>query len=232
MGFSGVMESILELVWQADIVVKAVMLILVLASIWTWAVVVNRGLVLARAKRQDKTFENAFWTSDNLVALQQQLDEGKPAGPMSRVFLAAMYEWANAPRGDTMQNSEGLKASFISRVEKSMDRETQIQLDGLETHVGGLANVGSAAPFIGLFGTVWGIMNSFSSIADAGNTSLAVVAPGIAEALFATALGLAAAIPASIAYNHFTDQVNRASLRLDSFAGEFAVIIRRQIEQT
>ena len=140
------MESILELVWQADIVVKAVMLLLVVASVWTWAVIVNRGLVLARAKRQDKAFETAFWNSDNLVALQQQLDQTQSSNgsqnipqnsPMSRVFLAAMYEWANAPRGDVMPTSEGLKASFISRVEKSMDRETQIQLDGLETHVGG-----------------------------------------------------------------------------------------------
>lgn len=226
------MASIFELILHADLVVKAVMLLLVLASIWTWAVVFNRSFLLSSSKTQDKVFEHAFWNSDNLVALQQHMSaQGAKGSPMAQIFLVAMNEWANAPRGGSLHGSDGLKASFLNRVEKSMDREIQIQLDGLERHVGGLANVGSAAPFIGLFGTVWGIMRSFIAISAEGNTSLAVVAPGIAEALIATALGLVAAIPASIAYNHFTDKVNRAALRLESFAGEFAVIIRRQIEQ-
>ncbi len=225
------MSSLLDLILDADIVVQAVMLILLLASIWTWAVVINRAMVFGGAQARNRRFERAFWSSENLVMLQKDLSQERGLGPMARVFLVAMNEWANAPKTNDIHTSDGLKASFLSRVERAMDREIQLQLDGLERHVGGLANVGSAAPFIGLFGTVWGIMNSFSSIAESGNTSLAVVAPGIAEALFATALGLVAAIPASVAYNWCSGRVNRTALRLESFASEFALIIRRQIEQ-
>lgn len=226
------MSSILDLILDADIIVQAVMLILLLASVWTWAVVFNRLMVYRNAQSRDRQFERAFWSSENLVHLQKDLNQTAVLGPMARVFVVAMNEWANAPKSNDFHASDGLKASFLSRVERSMDREIQIQLDGMERHVGGLANVGSAAPFIGLFGTVWGIMRSFAAIAESGNTSLAVVAPGIAEALFATALGLVAAIPASVAYNWCSGRVNRAALRLESFASEFALIIRRQIEQT
>jgi biopolymer transport protein TolQ len=217
--------SILALALEADIVVKLVMIILVLASLWVWAVVFDKTVRLIRLKRQSTVFERAFWAGTPLAELYRKLGN-RIDHPMALMFAAGMEEWRESPKALTGEATERLLARIGQVMQLTMEREMR----ALERHVGTLATIGSAAPFVGLLGTVWGIMNSFQSIAMTKNTTLAVVAPGIAEALFATALGLFAAIPAVIAYNKIATSVDGLGDRLGSFADEFCVVVSREID--
>ncbi len=204
--------SLWGLFWNAHIVVKLVMLGLLAASVWCWAIIVDKTLLFARSKKAMDRFEDVFWSGQSLEELYRSLNDG-PATGLAAVFVAAMREWKRSFEG-----SGRSVASLAQRIDKVLDVTIQREVERLDSRLLFLASIGSAAPYIGLFGTVWGIMTSFTSIAASKNTSLAVVAPGIAEALFATAIGLVAAIPAVLAYN-FTVRRNRLVLaQLDSFA--------------
>ena len=216
--------SLLALFLHADWLVKIVMLGLLAASVWCWAIIIDKSMLYGRANRQMNAFERVFWSGQSLEDLYQQMQE-RPTMGLGAIFVAAMKEWKRSHE----QNA----ASFLgiqARLEKVLDVAISRESDGLEKRLQFLATVASASPFIGLFGTVWGIMNSFTSIAASKSTNLAVVAPGIAEALFATALGLLAAIPATIAYNKLSADSNKLIGRLESFADEFATILSRQLE--
>jgi biopolymer transport protein TolQ len=217
--------SIFTLFWQAHWLVKAVMLGLFIASIWVWAIVVDKFVLYARNRRASDSFENAFWSGQSLEELFKTLS-GREATGMAAVFVAAMREWKRSFEGQA-RSFAGLQM----RIDRAMNVTIAREIERMERHLLVLATVGSAGPFVGLFGTVWGIMTSFQSIAASKNTSLAVVAPGIAEALFATAIGLIAAIPATIFYNKFVAEVNKQSQRLEGFADEFSSILSRQIDE-
>jgi biopolymer transport protein TolQ len=217
--------SIFGLFWSAHYIVKAVMLGLLFASIWVWAIAFDKFLLYARTRRAMNRFEQAFWSGQSLEELYRTLST-RPAHSMAAVFVAAMREWKRS-----FESQARSFAGLQMRIEKVMNVSIAREIERLERRLLVLATVGSASPFVGLFGTVWGIMSSFQSIAASKNTSLAVVAPGIAEALFATAIGLIAAIPATIFYNKFTSEVNRQAQRLEGFADEFSAILSRQIDE-
>ena len=221
--------SILALFLRADVVVKAGIVLLFLASIWCWAIIFEKVLGLRRLNARASDFESAFWSGSSLDELYDRIG-ARPGDPMSAVFVTAMQEWRRSLAKGLTQN-ESARASLQERIERVMQIATVRELDRAERNMTFLASTGATAPFIGLFGTVWGIMNSFQSIALSKNTSLVVVAPGIAEALFATALGLLAAIPAVVAYNKLSKDLTRYAERLDSFAGEFSAILSRQMEE-
>ncbi len=219
--------TILGLFWQADAVVKIVMMMLVVASVWCWAIIIEKLIRLRTLNAQADAFEEGFWSGGSLDALYDRIGQN-PSDPMAATFAAGMREWRHAADrglGGTM------KSSLQQRVERVMAVTIGREMARAERYMTFLASVGSTAPFIGLFGTVWGIMNSFTSIAGSGNTSLAVVAPGIAEALFATAMGLLAAIPAVLSYNKFSTDLGRYADRLDTFSGEFSAILSRHLEE-
>lgn len=225
--FSGDL-SIISLMMHADIVVKIVALILVLASVWCWAIIFEKREMLGKLNRRANKFEDAFWSGEPLDKLYQRIKKS-PHDPLLKVFSAGMEEWQNTVSGG-VPDKEPLQASLRQRVERAMSVAISREMVRLERGMTFLATVGSTAPFIGLFGTVWGIMNSFTSIAHSNNTSLAVVAPGISEALFVTALGLLAAIPAVIAYNGYSNRLTRYAGRLDAFVTEFSAILSRHLE--
>jgi biopolymer transport protein TolQ len=201
------------------------MLGLLTCSIWVWAIAIDKTFLFARMRRAMDRFEQAFWSGQSLEELYKTLS-AKPSHSMAALFVAAMREWKRSLEGQA-RSFTGLQM----RIEKVMDVTIAREVERLERRLLVLATVGSAGPFIGLFGTVWGIMTSFQSIAAKGNTSLQVVAPGIAEALFATAIGLVAAIPATIFYNKFSSEVNKQAQRLEGFADEFSAILSRQIDE-
>jgi biopolymer transport protein TolQ len=216
------------LFFEADIVVKVVLLLLLVASFWTWAIIFEKVVRMRRLKSYAGEFEEAFWSGGSLDELYDDLDN-EPSDPMSSLFVSAMREWRrSSARG---LGNEQARASLQQRIDRVMQITMGREMERLERHMVFLASVGSAAPFVGLFGTVWGIMNSFTSIAAAENTSLVVVAPGIAEALFATALGLVAAIPAVIGFNKLSNDLGRYGGRLEAFAGEFGAILSRQLDE-
>ena len=217
--------SIFSLFLQAHWVVKSVMIGLLICSIWVWAIAIDKLVLYTRTRRAMDRFEQAFWSGQSLEDLYRSMSS-RPTHSMAALFVAAMREWKRSFEGSA-RSFAGLQM----RIEKVMDVTIAREIERLERRLLVLATVGSAGPFIGLFGTVWGIMNSFQSIAASKNTSLAVVAPGIAEALFATAIGLVAAIPATIFYNKFVSEVNRQAQRLEGFADEFAAILSRQIDE-
>ena len=217
--------SIWHLVMQADIVVKSVMLLLLVASLWCWAIIFDKGIRLARLKRRATLFERAFWSGAPLGDLYRQWVK-RADHPMAMMFAAAMEEWREAPK----TTEPTVNQSLVSRVTRVMQLTMDREMGMLERHLSSLATVGSTAPFVVLFGTVWGIINSFQSIAVTKNTTLAVVAPGIAEALFATALGLLAAIPAVVAYNKLAGEFDRYADRLASFSEEFTVVLSRELD--
>jgi biopolymer transport protein TolQ len=217
--------SLWSLFWQAHIVVKLVMLGLLAASVWCWAIIVDKTLLFARARRAMDRFEEVFWSGQSLEELYKSL-EARPGTGLSAVFVAAMREWKRSFEGTGRS-----VASLNQRIEKVLDVTIQREVERFESRLLVLASIGSAGPYIGLFGTVWGIMNSFTSIAASKNTSLAVVAPGIAEALFATAIGLFAAIPAVLAYNKLQGEVGKLQTRLEGFADEFSAVLSRQIDE-
>ena len=212
---------------QADIIVKIVMLGLLAASVWVWAIVFEKFSSLRRANKDADGFEDRFWSGGSLDELFEEEGQ-KPDHPMAAVFGAAMSEWRRSLRGGaTTPAHSGVR----DRVDRAINVTIQREMDRLERWMVFLASVGSTAPFVGLFGTVWGIMHSFSAIAAMHNTNLAVVAPGIAEALFATAIGLVAAIPAVLAYNKISTDLGRYASRLEGFGAEFGAILSRQSEE-
>jgi biopolymer transport protein TolQ len=219
--------SLWGLFLEADIVVKLVMLILLLASVWVWAIIIEKTLALKRVNRDANVFEDQFWSGGSLEELYES-EGADPTNPMAAVFGAAMSEWRRTVK---IAGADIGRTAVKERVDRAMNVTIMREMDRLERYMIFLASVGSTAPFIGLFGTVWGIMHSFSAIAAMHNTDLAVVAPGIAEALFATAIGLVAAIPAVLAYNKISNDLARFASRLEGFGSEFSAILSRQTEE-
>ena len=212
---------------QADWVVKGVMILLLLASIWVWAIVFEKVTALKRANKAADAFEDSFWSGGSLDDLFRQ-EGDTPTHPIGAVFVAGMTEWRRS--ASRLAGSAIAVTGLKERVDRAMGVTIQREMERLERWMVFLASVGSTAPFVGLFGTVWGIMNSFAAIAGMQNTNLAVVAPGIAEALFATAMGLVAAIPAVLAYNKINTDMARFAGRLEAFSSEFSAILSRQTE--
>ncbi|WP_373354298.1 protein TolQ [Pseudoroseicyclus sp. CXY001] len=209
---------------RATFIVKIVMVLLIAASIWCWAVVIDKLMQYRRARREARIFDEAFWSGEPLDGLFDQIGTN-PDGPSQKIFVAGMLEWRRSHRQDG-----GLIAGAQARIDRSMDVAIAKEAGRLQRGLQVLATVGSTAPFIGLFGTVWGIMNAFIEIAEAQNTNLAVVAPGISEALLATGLGLLAAIPAVIFYNKLSNDSDRIVAGYEAFADEFATILSRQLD--
>ena len=208
--------SLIQLFLRADFVVKSVIIILIAASVFSWALIFEKYRLFKRIEKSTNSFEEKFWKSRSAESFYNTLTN-KDKDPMANVFQSAMIELIK-----TKSKSASVQSNRVSRViEISADKEIKL----IEKHFTFLATVGSTAPFIGLFGTVWGIMNSFQSIAISRNTSLAIVAPGIAEALFATALGLLAAIPAVVAYNKFNSDSKKYTGRIENFSKRFISII-------
>ena len=216
--------SLLGLFLQADWVVKSVIIGLLIASIWCWAIIVDKVMLYSRSKREMKKFEKIFWSGQSLEQLYQSLSQTNTKG-QAALFVAAMKEWKRS-----FEQNASSSIGIMSRLEKVLNVAIARESELLEQRLGFLASVASAGVFVGLFGTVWGIMNAFQSIAISKSSSLAVVAPGIAEALFATALGLLAAIPANIAYNKLSSDSGKIIEQLENFADEFLTILSRQLE--
>jgi biopolymer transport protein TolQ len=221
--------SIVSMFMRADYVVKAVMILLLLASLWSWTIIFNKLVTLSGLKRKARKFEKLFWSGQSLDELYQQY-AARNDHPLAAMFIAGLREWR---RG--FESPLGLRESAIPGIKERIDKAMSVtilrEVDGIERNLGMLATIGSVSPFVGLFGTVWGIMNSFSAIAARHDTTLAVVAPGIAEALFATAMGLLAAIPAVIFYNRFVAEIGRYVNSLDAFSDEFSAILSRQLDE-
>ncbi len=218
--------TIWTLFFEADPVVKGVMLILAVASLWSWAVAADKWLQFGDLEAQARKFERDFWSGRSMDEAEDRADRARDA--LSRVFAAATREWRDARR--TGLNGEAGQ-QLLDRVDRLMQAQVAREMQRASRNLGVLATVGASAPFIGLFGTVWGIMNAFTNIAQQQQTNLAVVAPGIAEALFATALGLVAAIPAVIFYNKFTGDLDRFGDRLDTFSDEIAARLSRRLNE-
>ena len=229
-GASAVVDdfSLWSLFMQADIIVKAVIVVLLIASLWSWAIIFDKSIRFARVRKLAMEFEQAFWSGGSLDQLYDDIG-GRRSHPMTALFASAMEEWRRFANRGSLLSSDRLEG-LQRRIAYAMDAALNRELDQLERYLGFLATVGATAPFVGLFGTVWGIMNSFQSIAASKDTSLAVVAPGIAEALFATALGLVAAIPAVVAYNKLSSDLDRYAGRLEAFGTEFRALLGRQLE--
>jgi len=217
--------SLITLFLQAHIIVKIVMLGLAFASVWSWAIIIDKVLLYGRVRRQIDRFEKVFWSGQSLEELYRSLSS-RPASAMAALFVAAMREWKRS-----FETGARSPIGLQMRIDRVLDVTIARETERLENRLLFLATVGAAGPFIGLFGTVWGIMTAFQGIAASKNTSLAVVAPGIAEALMATALGLIAAIPAVIAYNKLSNSAGKIAARLEGFADEFSAILSRQIDE-
>lgn len=217
--------SLWALFMQAGFIVKLVMIGLLAASVWTWALVIDKSVTFRKAQRQYDHFEQVFWSGQSLEELYRTLAERQNTG-LAAIFVAAMREWKKSfERG--ARSPIGLQM----RIDRAMDVTMARESETLEARLSSLATIGSAGPFVGLFGTVVGIMTSFQAIAGSKSTNLAVVAPGIAEALLATAIGLVAAIPAVIAYNKFAGDAGKLNARMEGFADEFSAILSRQIDE-
>ena len=221
--------SVVSMFMRADIIVKAVMILLLLASLWSWTIIFNKLVTLSNLKRKARRFEKLFWSGQSLDELYQAF-AARNDHPLAAMFIAGLREWRRAFEGANPLR-ESMIGGVKERIEKAMSVTILREVDGIEKNLGMLATIGSVSPFVGLFGTVWGIMNSFSAIAARHDTTLAVVAPGIAEALFATAMGLLAAIPAVIFYNRFVAEIGRYVNQLDAFADEFSAILSRQLDE-
>ena len=209
---------------EADWVVKAVIIGLALASIWAWTIIISFTLKMGRINGQTEKFERDFWASSDIDGFYN--GHGKSDLPVARVFTAGVAEWRRSTNGKNID-----RAGTRERLATAMDATIAAETDKLANRLNFLATTGSVAPFVGLFGTVWGIMRSFAAIAAEQNSSLAVVAPGIAEALFATAIGLFAAIPAVIAYNRFSHRLNQYEARMGRFADGFHGTLSRELER-
>ncbi len=218
--------SLINLFLQAHIVVKLVIVGLVAASVWSWAIILEKTLLFRRTRSQMNRFEAVFWSGTTPLEELYRSLAGRTSTTMAAVFVAAMREWKRS-----FETGARSPIGLQIRIDKVLDVTIGRETERLERRLLFLATIGSSAPFIGLFGTVWGIMTSFQAIAASRNTSLAVVAPGIAEALLATALGLLAAIPAVMAYNKLSHSAGRISQRLEGFADEFSAILSRQVDE-
>jgi biopolymer transport protein TolQ len=215
---------------QASIVVKFVMGLLAFASIWSWGIIFDKTLRLRSLFRQAEQFEEKFWSGGSLEELFERTGQ-RPKDPMSTIFVSAMREWRRSSgKGGIPAAAAG--PGLAERIDRVMKISLEREMDTLNRRMIFLASTGSVSPFLGLFGTVWGIMSTFTAIGAASDTSLATVAPGIAEALFATALGLVAAIPAVVGFNKISSDLSRYALRLENFAGEFGAILSRQLDTT
>ncbi len=229
-GSAPVMDlSMWGLFLQSDMVVKIVMVMLLLASFWCWAIIIEKWYLMRGVTAKAKEFEAEFWASDALDKFHERVKK-RANHPMALVFVAAMEEWFRSKSTGAAAQVGVVRAGLRERIAHIMQVATHREMDRLEHGLGFLATTGSTAPFVGLFGTVWGIIHSFHSIAMTKNTSLAAVAPGIAEALFATAIGLFAAIPAVVAYNKFSRDIDRFAGQLEDFSLEFTTILSRQID--
>lgn len=217
--------SLWALFIKADMVIKSVIVILIAASFWSWAIIIDKWVNIGRSERKANRFEQMFWSGKPLEDVYRNLGS-RADNPMASVFRAAMLELHQS-----FESVGGFTPTSQERINRVMASTTTKELSKLERNMTSLATVGSVSPFIGLFGTVWGIMNSFQSIAVSRDTNLAVVAPGIAEALFATALGLLAAIPAVMFYNKFANDINRFGIRLDAFVDDLFGILSRQLDE-
>ena len=220
--------SIVGLFLQADIVVKSVMLMLVGESVWSWAIMFNKVSLLRGIFKRSEKFEDAFWSTSSVDDLYTKIGQ-QPKDPKAAIFCAAMREWEHSSHL-LKDGDDSIKDNLHQRIDRVMRVTMTRELEFIERSIPYLASVGSISPFVGLFGTVWGIMNSFAGIAASKNTSLAVVAPGIAEALFATALGLVAAIPAVLAYNKLSNDIDRFAGQLETFSDELSAILARRLE--
>ena len=218
--------SLWGLFLEANFVVKLVMIGLLIASVWVWGIILEKTVSLRKANREAAAFEERFWSGGSLDELFDR-EGGTPKHPMAAVFAAAMNEWRRSKR---VAGADIVRGAVNDRIDRAITVTVTREMERLEQWMVFLASVGATAPFIGLFGTVWGIMHSFSAIAEMHNTNLAVVAPGIAEALFATAIGLVAAIPAVLAYNKISSDLARFAARLEGFGSEFSAILSRQSE--
>ncbi|MDR9484106.1 MULTISPECIES: protein TolQ [Sediminimonas] len=216
--------SLWALFARATFTVKLVMILLIAASFWSWSIIVQKLISYRKARAEADAFDRAFWSGEPLDELFEQIGVD-PAGRSERVFAAGMIEWRRSHRTDG-----ALIAGAQSRIERSMDVAISKESEALQTGLPVLASIGSTAPFVGLFGTVWGIMHAFIGIAEQQNTNLAVVAPGIAEALLATGLGLLAAIPAVVFYNKLSADSDRILSGYEAFSDEFATILSRQLD--
>ena len=225
---SGPDLTILGLFFQADPFVKGVMFLLIFVSIWCWAIIINKYALLRNERKASTEFEDIFWSGINLNDLYQEYSENINNSQV-RVFISGMREFNKINQRQTLSGAK-LK-DYFQRINNSMHISINREIEKLEKGMSFLGSIGSVAPFIGLLGTVWGIVNAFQSIAISNNTSLAVVAPGIAEALFATALGLLAAIPAVAAYNKFSNDLEKLSNNLEYFSIEFSNVLLRQVEE-
>ncbi len=223
--------SMWGLILQADMVVKTVILILVLASFWSWTIIFNKVKRLRQLRGSAEEFEQLFWSGGSLEELYKKVGQ-PPNHPMAAIFAAAMEEWQRPAAGGSSPDDEGLRAGVQERIDQVMKTSLERELEILESYMVFLATVGSTAPFIGLFGTVWGVIDSFQAIAEFKNASLVAVAPGIAEALYATVFGLFAAIPAVVGYNKLTSDLDRYGGRLEAFSAEFSSIVSRQLERS
>ena len=220
--------SLLSLFLKADLVVKSVIIILIAASIYSWAVIVEKLVKMKKLKQLENEFDEIFWSGNSFEDLFETFNYNQ-SDPKSKIFCSAISEWKKSNK-----KRDRIISSNVNSLKERMNRSMQVtfnkESEAIEKNLTFLATAGSTAPFIGLFGTVWGIMNSFQSIAIAQNTNLAVVAPGIAEALFATALGLFVAIPAVVAYNKITSDLSKYFISLETFIDEFTTIFFRQLE--
>ena len=216
--------SFLHLIIGASLPVQAVMLLLVLLSLWSWWLIFYKGATLKRAAKRNATFDDTFWQGSDLNQLYQRVSEGREKlGPQAEVFAAGFREFIKQKRQASVS-----KEAVVDGTRRALKAAMQREIDALEYQLPGLATVASVSPYIGLLGTVWGIMNSFRGLANVGQATLAQVAPGIAEALIATAIGLFAAIPAVVAYNRFQAQLDRIQTQLETFMEEFLNILQRQ----
>ncbi|MBK6335359.1 MAG: protein TolQ [Betaproteobacteria bacterium] len=214
--------SFLTLITQASIVVQAVMLLLVGLSLWSWWQIFLKRFQLARAVRETAAFEDQFWKGGDLNELYQSAGQSRTGSGLEHIFTAGFREYSKH------RKQGSVAAVTMDSARRAMRAAYQREIDSLEAHLSGLATVGSVSPYIGLFGTVWGIMNAFRGLSNVSQATLASVAPGIAEALVATAIGLFAAIPAVVAYNRFTHDIDRLAVRFESFTEEFSNILQRQ----
>ena len=221
--------SVWGLFQRSDLVIKVTMIILFVASFWSWTIIIDKWLKLRRLAGDAEKFEENFWSGGSLDELYERLGT-RPGDPMAAVFAAAISEWRRSSSRDLSATDE-LRSNLRERIERVMEVSLTREMERIERYMVFLASAGATAPFIGLFGTVWGIMNSFQAIAVAKDTNLAVVAPGLAEALFTTAMGLIVAIPAVAAYNKFSTDMSRYSQRLEGFGAEFSAILSRQLEE-
>ncbi|ALN41497.1 protein TolQ [Rickettsia rhipicephali] len=219
--------SIFSLISSSDIIGKSVMLMLLIASIWSWAIILDKIFKLVQVQKSMRAFENVFWSGGVLEQLYESIKRSVN-NPLALIFVSAMDECKSL---STKGLSEGLKNNHKERIMGAMYLAQNREVEKLEKNLSFLATVGSSAPFVGLFGTVWGIMHSFQSIATSNNTSLAVVAPGIAEALLATAIGLFAAIPAVIFYNYLISRIILINNKIEDFISELNSILSKAIDQ-